>query len=423
MVATEQERPIRIVILLGAPLTEQNFERVGIPYLSKHFDVMVFECTELLGRNHEIERVHWHNFFAIKSVVDLSVQIEKYRPHYAIDLIGFGVLTLPICQVLAKNNVKFVIPKIGSNPLPKIEDRVKKLMRLISTSWKKGILVDSKNNTVTARKTPILGRIFKPLNRTHKKVKEKLQKVRILREIDSLPNHIGLIAGFKSLDSLTSKSDPIIWVGANDYHAFNKAKNELGLNRNRWINKDFILFIDDCLLKATDWMLLGISPPVTEELYYPALTTFFAKIEAIYDMPVKIAGHPNSLTDRNFQFNMGGRSIIFGDTAALALQSSLVLVHGSTAISFAVLARKPIVSLTSQELDQENYGQHVRTVSSELGSPLVFIDLPVKQINNLEKLKVDEKKYSLYEANYLYNDLCTEGEPWGAFIDYINSSS
>lgn len=42
---------IRIGILLGAPLTEQNYERTGIPYLEEHFYVMVYDCTPWLGRD------------------------------------------------------------------------------------------------------------------------------------------------------------------------------------------------------------------------------------------------------------------------------------------------------------------------------------------------------------------------------------
>ena len=107
MVVTEPEKRIRIAILLGVPFTEQNFERVGIPYLSKHFEVMVFDCTELLGRNTnniKCQQAHWHNFLAIKSEVELAVQIEKYRPHYAIDFIGYNeTYTDKILDILEDN--------------------------------------------------------------------------------------------------------------------------------------------------------------------------------------------------------------------------------------------------------------------------------------------------------------------------------
>ena len=40
-----------LVIMLGAPLTQQNFERIGIPILSDFFNVYVFDCLKWLGRS------------------------------------------------------------------------------------------------------------------------------------------------------------------------------------------------------------------------------------------------------------------------------------------------------------------------------------------------------------------------------------
>ena len=37
---------IRIVILLGAPFTHQNFERIGVNELSRDFEVFVLDCNE-----------------------------------------------------------------------------------------------------------------------------------------------------------------------------------------------------------------------------------------------------------------------------------------------------------------------------------------------------------------------------------------
>jgi hypothetical protein len=420
MVVTELKKPIWIVILLGAPFTEQNYERVGIPYLSKHFEVVVFDCTEWLGRNTKdikCKRAHWHHFLAIKSEMDLAVQIEKYHPHYAIDSIGFHVTcTDKIIKILEEYMVRFVVVKSGSLPEPSLRGKIKNTFLGLSS---KSIRVDYQVETNTRKElTSHTG-----LKRVATKMLYKLWGYLVYRRLNRFRPFIGLLAGNKSLNHYTRKSNPIIWTGSNDYHTFKKAKSDLEANGTLQMNVPFILFIDDNIPDASDYVLLGTQPPVTGSLYYPALNTFFQKIESIYGMPVKIAGHPNSRADENFQSKMGGRSVIFGNTATLTLQSTIVLVHGSTATSYAVLARKPIVSLSLRELDKEPYGQHVRTMSNALGSPLVFIDCPSKQKNDLELLSVDEQKYSLYETNYLCNELSNENEPWGAFIDFINSSS
>lgn len=422
MLKTEPIKPIRIVILLGAPFTAQNFERVGIPYLSKYFEMIVFDCTEWLCRNTEnikCQKVYWQNFLAIKSEMDLALQIERYRPHYAIDYIGFGNFTLDICKILAKYNVKFVVQKTGSLPTVEISVRIKNIVIKFFRRNTIGSSIDLENINAKVGGLISINRIDKLFD----KIKLKLQQILTLKKLKSLPNYIGLIAGDKSLDTFTGRSNPIIWIGSNDYHTFNKVKRESALYRCSQIIEPFILFIDDNLARASDWILLGIPPPVTESIYYSDLNVFFEKIESIYDMPVRIAGHPNSISDKNYQSNMRGRPLIFGSTAEQALQSSLVLAHGSTAVSFAVMARKPIIFLTSQELDQSPYGLHVITMSESLGSPLVFIDRDSQQINDCKTLEVDALKYSLYEANYLRNERSNENEPWGAFVEFINSSS
>jgi hypothetical protein len=429
MVINEKEKLIRIVILLGAPFTEQNFERVGIPYLSKHFEVMVFDCTVWLGRNTEnikFQMVDWHNFLTIKSEIDLALQIEKYRPHYAIDSIDHHVThTDKILNILEEFMVRFVVVKSGSLPGLSLKSRIKNTFFGLSS---KSIRVDSQVET-NARKeltshTDLSSHtdLYRVATKMLYKLWDYFKRYLAYRRLNRFRPFIGLLAGNKSLNHYTRNSNPIIWIGSNDYHTFKKAKSALEVNGALQLNEPFILFIDDNLPNASDWTLLGIQPPVTASLYYPALTTFFAKIEAIYDMPVKIAGHPNSLTDRNFQFNMGGRSIIFGDTAALALQSSLVLVHGSTATSFAVLARKPTLFLTTQELDRSTYGLHVRTMANSLGSRIIFIDQPVEQTTDIETILINDRKYKNYVENYIRNHQSSEDAPWMAFIEFINKN-
>jgi hypothetical protein len=311
-----------------------------------------------------------------------------------------------------------VIQKTGSLPKIKISLRIKKILRaLIFRKNTLGMVVDYEKSTVLSDKTIAIKRIDKLFGL----IKLKLQQLLIIKKLNTLPNYIGLIAGYKSLDRFTRRSDPIIWIGSNDYHTFNKVKKELVLNRSHQAVEPFILFIDDNLPGAHDWTLLGISAPVTEALYYPALNTFFEKIESIYDMPVRIAAHPSD-ADEDYVRKMGVRHVIYGNTAMLTLQSSLVLMHASTAVSFAVMARKPIIFLTTQELDQSHYGLNVMTMSESLGSPLVFMDVNNTKEIELKKIFIDECKYSLYEANYLHNEHSNEIEPWGALIGFINTS-
>jgi len=101
----------------------------------------------------------------------------------------------------------------------------------------------------------------------------------------------------------------------------------------------------------------------------------------------------------------------------------LVLVHGSTAISFAVLARKPMLFLMTRELDQSRYGVHVRNMAKILGSPLVYMDDAEDAAFSPRALAFDEKKYKRYETDYLQNELSIETQPWQAFIAHVLSKA
>ena len=74
-------------------------------------------------------------------------------------------------------------------------------------------------------------------------------------------------------------------------------------------------------------------------------------------MPVVVMGHPNRIRRKHSE-KMGDHQVVYGNTAALAMAASMVLIHSSMATSFAVLARKPILSLTSFELDRSNWTSH-----------------------------------------------------------------
>jgi hypothetical protein len=409
---------IRIAILLGAPLTEQNFERIGIPYLSPCFDVIVFDCVPWLGRNtdgRERPNILWKNCATIRSEPDLELAVKEYEPGYAIDFVGLGAYTGRIQKVLAQSKVKFVVQKLGSLPVPRAMDRARAFLfdREALSKQAPGANGTLASSEASGRPMP-WQEAGRSINRVVVKMKELIAVGR-----DAMAPDICLLAGNKSLDSFTRRASQILWVGSNDFHQFNAIKRDWESGANPGAKGPFILFIDDCLPSASDWELLNMSPPVTATAYYPALRSFFDRIESHYRLPVVIAGHPNAKSDGGFPSEMGGRTVVFGETASLTLQSHLVLVHGSSAISFAVLGRKPALFLTTRELDKSRFGLHVRNMARTLGSPLVFMDKVESAAFGPQTPAYNESKYQRYECDYLKNELSTETQPWQTFIAHV----
>lgn len=417
------QKTVRIAILLGAPFSEQNYERIGIPYLTKHFEVIVFDCTKWLGRDTQdidYKQAAWKELLTINTEYDFYVQIESCKPHYAIDFVGLGEITPAICDALEKNNVRFIVQKMGGLPAPTVIQKLRHIWRKRFTL--KAVAVSHSEDGGSKSSASLNGGEGLVV-KASSMMRSKLKTFFLIRRLRAFSSPVGLIAGNKSIDRFTRMCAPIIWVGSNDYHTFYKVKRELQQGRGALaIKHPYILFIDDYLANASDWKLLNIKPPVTETAYYSALNTYFESMESYYGLPIVIAGHPNSVTHDRYSIKVGGREVIYGNTAALAMQATLILLHGSTAASFAVLAKKPTIFLTSQELDVSHYGLHIRAMAGSLGSPLVFIDKP-DQIAELGAVQVDDRRYKCYELSYLCNSFSGEGEPWEGLVRFIQQQT
>ena len=70
----------------------------------------------------------------------------------------------------------------------------------------------------------------------------------------------------------------------------------------------------------------------------------------------------------------GGRELLQGETARLVNDSSLVIAHYSYAVNFAVLYRKPLIFLTTDELKASFRRPAIEAISSHFHkNPLMLI--------------------------------------------------
>ncbi|MFJ9450903.1 hypothetical protein [Herbaspirillum sp. NPDC101397] len=403
----------RIVILLGAPFTAQNFERTGIPYLSANFDVAVFDCLSWLGRSAEDvahRQMHWDQYEKISSAEEFCQALKKFQPAYAIDFIGLGGVTRELQRHLADAGVQFVVQKTGALPTPGL--LVRAMWRLRIRLSKRGVVKDpSSEGNVGAAPLPAIraGRLD---------LVKRLLKAVYYRMSLSSPD-ISLLAGRKSQNFFTRRSKRLVWIASQDFHRYRQVLAEHSSGGEP--RTPYILFVDDNLPYASDWKLLGLPAPVTPEVYYRALGVFFTELEKYWGMPVVIAGHPSSEFHQIVNDSFGGRTIVYGRTAQLVMDCKLVLVHGSTAASFAVLSGKPIMFMTTDELQKAPYGLHIQTMARTLtGRKALNIDRSVDAAFFAESLtEPHKKKYEKYVVDYLRTEESTETHPWQAFSEFM----
>ncbi len=157
------------------------------------------------------------------------------------------------------------------------------------------------------------------------------------------------------------------------------------------------VFLDEAFDDHPDYQILGKDVPVTAVRYWTALETFFRALESKTGLKVMIAPHPK--TSGRVPDFIKMRMAEVGRTAELVRDSALVLCHASTAVSFAVLFRKPLMFLTTNEIERSGYRGAIARMSSWFGLRRVNAD--DFRPDDLSARSVDERRYRAYEHAFL----------------------
>lgn len=404
----DMERPC-IAILLGAPLNVQNLERVGVPYLSPHANIIIFDCKPWLGRSDEglhHEGANWNAVVVVNSAAALKEALRTYRPNFAIDYIGLGSLTPSLQRMLAAAGTCFVVQKSGSFPQPSLWARV---------AWK---LTTQYRAPKPAVAGPVCESTSKPATGLMARMQQRATAAWTLRRTLLAPD-LALLAGSASINHFTRRARKILWIGSQDYHIYRRA---LASPDESLPAGPYVVFIDDNLPYASDWSLLDLPAPVTPNRYYPAMQRLFSQLKAQWGMPVVIAAHPSARHDERVREGFGGFMLIHGCTADLVRGAQAVLIHGSTAVSFAIMSDKPLLFLSSEELLRSPYGLHIRTIAKQLRQVPFNIDRD-DPVPDLPALAPQQRLYAQYTDRYLCRTGSAEARPWQAFIGYIGRAT
>ncbi|MEG2340887.1 MAG: hypothetical protein RSA53_09295 [Odoribacter sp.] len=185
-------------------------------------------------------------------------------------------------------------------------------------------------------------------------------------------------------------------INSTDYQKFNNFKIKKDENI---IADKYAVFIDDYLPFHVDVKLIG-EDNIPAEKYYDALNVFFDKVEREIGCQIVVAAHPIALKYLEHNY-FKGRKVLFDKTGDLIKNCSLVIAHFSTAISFAVLFKKKMLLVTSDDINSnQRLCLGVKRFQEVLGCPLYNIDQIPDQI---EIQAIDMFKYDSYKYNYVSN--------------------
>ena len=135
---------------------------------------------------------------------------------------------------------------------------------------------------------------------------------------------------------------------------------------------------------------------------------------------IEIAAHPRSNYDkREFKYS---HKITKDKTFDLIQDASVVVSHGSTSLQWAITMRKPIIFITTDELEKSKFASTTNAFADELGKKVININKIPKDINWDEQMYVDEFKYQNYFEKYVKQPGSLEKPLWEIVINHIEKN-
>lgn len=227
------------------------------------------------------------------------------------------------------------------------------------------------------------------------------------------PPDIALGSGSETQKDVPSNC-PIIWAQSFDYEKARILDASSG-------HQEFAgaVFLDQNLGYHPDQAHSSLQSPVDVNRYYPQLREVFEVLER-HGLDVSIALHPKAVSDDVGNL-FGKRRVVRGSSQQLLRGASLVLCHASASVSYAVIWRKPVLFLSSNELERSWYHGHIHEMARILKRPILNIDelgsIPAHDLRSMIDRPVDESAYAEYEERFIRSKYSPDGGLWEIFAN------
>ncbi|MDW7776909.1 MAG: hypothetical protein SCH39_11335 [Methanosarcinales archaeon] len=377
----------KIIILVETPLNQRDYKRFGIEILQKNgFDIQIWDLTPILSPEDNVvlnDPIKFDKCISFANLEDFkSVASNLDSTDFVICLVAYQLRSFPMYKVLSKRKISYCVTM--NNALPSSSDN------------KPDILYRIKSSTN-----------YQKINYIFLRIPYKWLGIR--------PARLILAGGTASLTHNAYPIDEkteILWLHALDYDLYLHE-----LNNSVEVDDKTGVFLDAYLPFHPDFIRSGSPSPTTPDKYYHTICKFFEFIENNFGVHIEIAAHPRSRYEDHPDY-FKGRPVIRGKTVELVKRSKFVIAHDSTAVNFAVLFRKPIIFITSNQLNHGLMRLNVEAVASQFGKKSINLDESIS-INWEKELSIDEDVYLKYENKYIKKTNTQKLPFWQIFVNYI----
>lgn len=389
----------KIIIITGYPFNRRDYDRFGIEYFrSKELEVEIWDISAILSKN-VTDQLPVKDPTLLTDLRIFKKKEEIVKAILSIDnnsiincFIEYSPRTVFIFRTISKQKIRYCVVEMASfpNPFPVQEWSIHRITQILK---KAGSL-----------KVPeIIGHILNKIQLNYYSL------------FGIAPASIVILGGERSSAGSSypvDKATTRVWTHSFDYDIFLKNESETGDSHT-----GNGIFLDQYLPFHPEYHYFDVKP-ISPEKYYPGLCNFFTLLEKNMNSRIVIAAHPRSdYPDLPDYFC--GRSIIKGETARLIRDSSFVIAHSSTAINFAILYRKPVLFLTTDELQKKVSGMDITglfipAIAAELGKLPINID-HTSGFSWEREMSVDTNAYLRYKNNYIKKEGTPEKYGWEIF--------
>ena len=395
-------RKMNIVFITDRKFSNRDFNRYGVWELSDKFKVWVLDCSLIINEKQALKdnnpqfkkRIDFNNYITVANFRSIIDYLERHPTYFYIDLLNTAsFLIIKIRRILHAKGVHRIKLCLGELPLI---DSINTPLARFKNAAMRGKLHQKIFNYIVRR---LFSRFFEP-------------------GVD-----IAVFSGDICSKRYPRLSQHIIWAHSLDYEIYRYYSQVESQDES---DKRYAVFLDQNAPAHPDYGFHGNKPPVTQKNYYSSLNKFFDDFEKQTGLEVIIAGHPRSeVRDGRFWC---GRNFVLKKTPQLVREAELVFVHYSTAISFAVMWRKPIVQLVTGEYVKSYRWNRFTAFSALLNLTVLNTDdyESIELLDNDVRL-LDEAMYDRYEREFLKSQYSESKGLWDIIGDglyqYFNAKN
>ena len=191
------------------------------------------------------------------------------------------------------------------------------------------------------------------------------------------------------------------------------------ISKKKYLDK--IVFIDQDWPLPFELAIRGGKKFVTFDNYWKSLNLFFDYLENKFNKEVIIARHPRAKKN----VKISNKKIVYNFTEQLIKYSFLNITHTSNAIQFALLYKKPLLIISTNELEQNQdtaVYSDMLALSKSLNKTILNIDR-FSELQLLKEMKANNQIYNTYINNYIKEIGSKNLNTFSYLHNYLNSNS